>query len=139
MKKETRSFKENKEIFNTYLQQHRGKIRFVENDFKQKRMNPRRYDSKPVLAEEGRSEANQKSEIKAREFPVLPLDKLGTSQYEDKVLINIGLVGDCGVGKTSMITSYTSNDFPSEHVSTIFDKYGASVICNQREIKLNLW
>lgn len=33
------------------------------------------------------------------------------------------LVGDCAVGKTSLIISYTTNGYPAEHIPTAYDRF----------------
>lgn len=37
--------------------------------------------------------------------------------------LKCALVGDSGVGKTSMLMSYTTEKFPEEHAPTIYDKF----------------
>lgn len=38
------------------------------------------------------------------------------------------LVGDGAVGKTSLIVSYTINDYPTEYMPTAFDNYSGKFI-----------
>lgn len=37
------------------------------------------------------------------------------------------LVGDGAVGKTSLIVSYTINDYPTEYMPTAFDNYSGEL------------
>ncbi|XP_045186145.1 cell division control protein 42 homolog [Mercenaria mercenaria] len=48
------------------------------------------------------------------------------------------LVGDGAVGKTSLIVSYTINDYPTEYMPTAFDNYSVVVTVNDKPIRLQL-
>ncbi|XDV15769.1 hypothetical protein PO909_015773 [Leuciscus waleckii] len=48
------------------------------------------------------------------------------------------LVGDGAVGKTSLIVSYTTNGYPTEHIPTAFDNFTARVEVDGRQVQLQL-
>ncbi|XP_077380772.1 rho-related GTP-binding protein RhoH [Festucalex cinctus] len=49
------------------------------------------------------------------------------------------LVGDCAVGKTSLLVSFTSGTFPDTYKPTVFNNTGAEVYMDGVLISLGLW
>jgi len=53
--------------------------------------------------------------------------------------IKLVVVGDGAVGKTSLLISYATGDFPTEYVPTVFENYTAQLELNNSIILLHLW
>ncbi|TGZ55013.1 hypothetical protein CRM22_010511 [Opisthorchis felineus] len=54
------------------------------------------------------------------------------------VNIKCVLLGDSGVGKTSLVVSYTTNDYPSKHTPSAFDTFFVEVCVDNRLVHLQI-
>lgn len=48
------------------------------------------------------------------------------------------IIGDAGVGKSSLVVSYTTNDFPTHYVPTAFDNYSVDVSVGTRLVHFDI-
>lgn len=53
--------------------------------------------------------------------------------------IKIIVLGDGGVGKTSLLQTYSSNVFPTEYIPTLFDDYSMNIMFENIPINLKLF
>lgn len=56
----------------------------------------------------------------------------------NNVHITSVIIGDAGVGKSSLVISYTTNDFPTDYVPTAFDNYSVDVSVGSRVVHFDI-
>ena len=49
------------------------------------------------------------------------------------------LVGDGGVGKRSLIVTFTSNSFPHEYISSVMHPCSVNIMAGSKQVDLELW
>jgi len=49
------------------------------------------------------------------------------------------VVGDGACGKTSILTKFTTGEFPLKHIPTVFETAITSMVIDEKEIELTLW
>lgn len=53
--------------------------------------------------------------------------------------IKLVVVGDGAIGKTCMLVTFKTNNFPEEYIPTIFENYLAPISVNGQSYELDLW
>jgi len=66
-------------------------------------------------------------------------DASGGDDVSSAIRIKLVVVGDGAVGKTSLLISYTTDNFPEGYVPTVFENYTAQMKLNDKPILLHLW
>jgi len=66
-------------------------------------------------------------------------DEEGDIDIAGATRVKLVVVGDGAVGKTSLLISYATNNFPTEYVPTVFENYTARKKRNDETILLHLW
>ena len=53
--------------------------------------------------------------------------------------LKVVVVGDDGIGKTSMLITYACDEVPSNYIPTVFDNYTEIITLDDRTVSLSLW
>ena len=53
--------------------------------------------------------------------------------------VKIVVIGDGGIGKTSLLVTYSTDRFPTQHVPTVFDNYEDDITVDGQVIRMELW
>jgi len=68
-----------------------------------------------------------------------PEDDTGDIDIAGATRVKLVVVGDGAVGKTSLLISYATNNFPTDYVPTVFENYTARKKRHDDTILLHLW
>jgi small GTP-binding protein len=69
-------------------------------------------------------------------IPLVPSSSLNPQHTGGHITCVI--IGDCSVGKSSLVVSYTTNDFPTQYVPTAFDNYSVDVSVGTRLVHFDI-
>ena len=53
--------------------------------------------------------------------------------------VKMVFAGDLEVGKTSLLITYTTRQFPSDYIPAVFDSYSYNTTVDGREAHVGLW
>ena len=70
--------------------------------------------------------------------PLVPSSSLSFDATHTGGHVTCVVNGDCGVGKSSLVVSYTTNDFPTQYVPTAFDNYSVDVSVGTRLVHFDI-
>eukprot|EP00211_Chloroparvula_japonica_P016738 CAMPEP_0119124192 /NCGR_PEP_ID=MMETSP1310-20130426/3875_1 /TAXON_ID=464262 /ORGANISM="Genus nov. species nov., Strain RCC2339" /LENGTH=276 /DNA_ID=CAMNT_0007114107 /DNA_START=219 /DNA_END=1049 /DNA_ORIENTATION=+ len=63
----------------------------------------------------------------------------GEEDEDDARRIKLVVVGDGAVGKTCLLITFATGEFPVEYVPTVFENYSARMKINDKSVFLHLW
>ncbi|CAF3428798.1 unnamed protein product [Rotaria socialis] len=69
-------------------------------------------------------------------IPLVPSSSLNAHHTGGHITCVI--IGDAGVGKSSLVVSYTTNDFPTHYVPTAFDNYSVDISVGTRLVHFDI-
>ena len=70
--------------------------------------------------------------------PLIPSSSSSFDAQHPAGHVTCVVIGDCGVGKSSLVVSYTTNDFPTQYVPTAFDNYSVDVSVGTRLVHFDI-
>ncbi len=70
--------------------------------------------------------------------PLVPSSLSSTNAHHTGGHIACVIIGDSGVGKSSLVVSYTTNGFPTQYVPTAFDNYSVDVSVGTRLVHFDI-
>ncbi|CAF3348478.1 unnamed protein product [Rotaria socialis] len=69
-------------------------------------------------------------------MPIIPSSPMNAHHTGGHITCVI--IGDSSVGKSSLVVSYTTNDFPTQYVPTAFDNYSVDVSVGTRLVHIDI-
>jgi small GTP-binding protein len=90
-------------------------------------------------AENLRTRVNNITNSEAKPNPSNRAEEDGDIDIAGATRVKLVVVGDGAVGKTSLLISYATNNFPTDYVPTVFENYTARKKRGEDTILLHLW